>query len=89
MHLATKADPFAELDDFVENSDVEYVLDHLIDVLQGQDGACTLKEIIDAENEAPICSESVDAAWDEIVLNELQPKRNVEAQVSSNSFGEI
>ena len=45
--------------------------------------ACTLEEIIDAENDVPICSEFANETWDETFMNELQPISSAEAQVSS------
>ena len=57
VQLPSEANPFAELDDSVNNSDE---LLHLMNAVQGFDGACTLKEIMTAEDEVPICSEFAD-----------------------------
>ena len=81
VQLPSEADSFADLDDNADNSDAEDELSHLV---QGQDGACTLPEIIAAENDVPICSEFADDTWDETFMNEFQPNSSAEAQVSSD-----
>ena len=52
-------------------------------ISQGFDGACTLKEIMTAEDEVPICSELTDDTWDETFMNELQPNTS-ETCISSD-----
>ena len=71
VQLPSEADPFADLDDSVDNSDADGELLHLMSAVQGSDGACTLKEIITAEDEVPICSELADDTWDETFMSEL------------------
>ena len=36
-----------------------------MNAVQGSDGACTLQEMMTAENEVSICSEFADDTWDE------------------------
>ena len=43
-----------------------------------------MKEIIDAENDIPICSEFADDTWDEVFMNQLPSNSSAEAQVSSD-----
>ena len=44
----------------MNNSDADDELLHLMNAFQGCDSACTLKEIMTAEDEVPICSEFAD-----------------------------
>ena len=43
-----------------------------------------MKEIVDAENDIPICSEFADDTWDEVFMNQLPSNSSAEAQVSSD-----
>ena len=83
VDLPSEADPFADLDETADSGHEEEELTHLINAVQGQDCACTLEEIIDAENDIPICTEFADDTWDETFMNELQPICSSEAQLSS------
>ena len=67
----------------MDNSDADDKLLHLMNAFQGCDGACTLKEIMTAEDEVPICSEFADDTWNETFMNELQPN-TTEACISSD-----
>ena len=60
VQLPSEADPFADLDYSVDNSDADDELLHLMNAFQGCDSACTLKEIMTAEDEVSICSEFAD-----------------------------
>ena len=83
VQLPSETDPFADLDDSADNSDAEDELLHLMNAVQGSDGACTLQEIMTAENEVPICYEFADDTWDATFMSELQPNSS-EACVSSD-----
>ena len=43
VQLSSEADPFADLDDSVDNSDADDELLQMMNAIQGSDGACTLK----------------------------------------------
>ena len=83
VQLPSQSDPFTDLDDSADGSDEEDELLHLMNAVQGLDGACTVQEMMTAENEVPICSEFSDDTWDEQFMTELQPNSS-EACVSSD-----
>ena len=83
VQLPSQNDPFTDLDDSAEGSDEEDELLHLMNAVQGSDGACTVQEMMTAENEVPICSEFSDDTWDEQFMTELQPNSS-ETCVSSD-----
>ena len=83
VQLPSQSDPFTDLDDSADGSDEEDELLHLMNAVQGSDGACTVQEMMTAENEVPICSEFSDDTWDEQFMTELQPNSS-EACVSSD-----
>ena len=56
---------------------------HLMNAVQGSDSACTLQEVMTAENEVPICFEFADDTWDGTFMNGLQPNSS-EACISSD-----
>ena len=80
LHVLSQRDPFTDFDDSADGSDTEDELLHLMNAVQGSDGACTLHARNDeAENEVSICSEFADTR-DEQFMAELQPNSS-EARV--------
>ena len=74
-----EADPFADIDNDTEDTDsdldiMDTELSDLISRLQDSEDACSVSDLVSAEEALPVCSEFTDETWDEEFLAELGPR---------------
>ena len=72
-------DPFADIDNGTEDTDrdldiMDTELSDLISRLQDCEDACSVSDLVSAEEALPVCSEFTDETWDEEFLAELGPR---------------